>query len=369
MLLCIEKERDACIKQRKPENLFEIIVRKMKARKSHAINDDLAIDPVLDGQCVQISMPTNFGVSFLVSGVLSIIFKTMTAPLERIKLILQTQASSHQIGASERSAYKGFIDAMVRIPREQGFFSLWRGNFLNICRYFPAQAINFSFYNVYHGAYQRIIQPRTNFMQHLISFLAGGSVGVTSCVILYPLSFCITRIAVDVGDSDKVKRQFRNLNDCWRKVYKIDGYKGVYQGMVCSAGGMFLYRSIYFGAYTFGKHWYVDQRAKGFRVSPVLMSLVFAQSASIAATLISYPLDTISKQKMLHSGQLGPRGYETIRQVVARIVETDGLAGFYKGILTNLLTTVCGSCILVTYDLVITRFPRKFEDSESPDMR
>nr|XP_012145095.1 PREDICTED: ADP/ATP translocase 1-like [Megachile rotundata] len=98
---------------------------------------------------------TDFVVSFALSGLLSMMFKTLTAPLERIKLILQTQASSYQIGTTERTPYSGFLDALIRIPKEQGFLSFWRGNLLNICRYFPAQAINFSFFDIYYNAFQK----------------------------------------------------------------------------------------------------------------------------------------------------------------------------------------------------------------------
>lgn len=63
---------------------------------------DNVIDAKMHEPCSQLSVgATNFGASFFISGILAIVFKTMTAPLERIKLILQTQASSHQIAKSE----------------------------------------------------------------------------------------------------------------------------------------------------------------------------------------------------------------------------------------------------------------------------
>ena len=76
----------------------------------------------------------------------------------------------------------------------------------------------------------------------LLPFLAGGAVGMTSCALLYPLTFCNTRISVDVGDNRKIQREFQSLNDCLRKVQRNDGCKGFYQGVTFSATGMFLYR-------------------------------------------------------------------------------------------------------------------------------
>ena len=45
--------------------------------------------------------------------------------------------------------YKGLSDVFMRLPREQGFTSLWRGNMVNVMRYFPAQALNFAFRDTY----------------------------------------------------------------------------------------------------------------------------------------------------------------------------------------------------------------------------
>lgn len=118
--------------------------------------ENVAVDTKLKEYSQLSFEATDFGASFIISGILAVLFKSMIAPMERIKLILQTQASSLQIDTAERSVYSGLWNALVRIPREQGFLSLWRGNFLNICRYFPSQAINFSLYDVYYDAFRQV---------------------------------------------------------------------------------------------------------------------------------------------------------------------------------------------------------------------
>lgn len=37
------------------------------------------------------------------------------------------------------------IDCFVRTVKEEGVLAMWRGNGANIIRYFPTQALNFSF--------------------------------------------------------------------------------------------------------------------------------------------------------------------------------------------------------------------------------
>ena len=80
---------------------------------------------------------------FLAGGISAAVSKTAVAPIERVKLLLQVQHVNKQVNPN--GPYKGMIDCFVRIPKEQGFASFWRGNLANVIRYFPTQALNFAF--------------------------------------------------------------------------------------------------------------------------------------------------------------------------------------------------------------------------------
>lgn len=89
----------------------------------------------------------SFLIDFMMGGVSAAVAKTAVAPIERVKLLLQVQEVSKQIPQDQR--YKGIVDCFVRIPKEQGVGSFWRGNLANVIRYFPTQALNFAFKDVY----------------------------------------------------------------------------------------------------------------------------------------------------------------------------------------------------------------------------
>lgn len=109
----------------------------------------------------------HFARELLMGGVSGVIAKTSCAPLERVKILLQVQsASTHQPGYVP---YKGITDCFLRVVREQGkllfttglkrsgALALWRGNFANCMRYFPAQGMNFAFKDYYQKLF---VKPR-----------------------------------------------------------------------------------------------------------------------------------------------------------------------------------------------------------------
>uniref|UniRef100_A0A2K6UP26 ADP/ATP translocase n=1 Tax=Saimiri boliviensis boliviensis TaxID=39432 RepID=A0A2K6UP26_SAIBB len=139
----------------------------------------------------------SFAKDFLARGIAAAISKTAVAPIERVKLLLQVQHASKQIAADKQ--YKGIVDCIVRIPKEQGVLSFWRGNLANVIRYFPTQALNFAF----KDKYKQI-------------FLGG--------------------VAEDI--------MYTGTVDCWRKIFRDEGgkafFKGAWSNVLRGMGGAFV---------------------------------------------------------------------------------------------------------------------------------
>lgn len=93
----------------------------------------------------------SFVVDFFAGGVSGMAAKTASAPLDRIKLTMQTQ----YINSAVKIPYKSSWDCARRIYLEEGFWSLWRGNLANVYRYFPSQAFNFAFKDQYRTVFVR----------------------------------------------------------------------------------------------------------------------------------------------------------------------------------------------------------------------
>ena len=87
-------------------------------------------------------------IEFLVSGTAAVISKTLASPIEVIKIRLQLQAPLIQKKLIEKP-YKGIVDCFRRLYQEEGVKAYYKGNLVNVIRYFPTQALNFAFKDFY----------------------------------------------------------------------------------------------------------------------------------------------------------------------------------------------------------------------------
>lgn len=175
---------------------------------------------------------SNFFVDFAVGGIAAAVSKTAVAPIERVKLLLQTQDSHPDIKSGKLPRYTGIVDCFGRVAREQGVSSYWRGNFANCIRYFPTQAFNFAFKDTFKTLFPKYNQ-KTEFWKFFGANVAsGGLAGAASLCIVYPLDFARTRLAADMGKNNE--REFTGLVDCVKKVTQKTGARSLYQGFFVS---------------------------------------------------------------------------------------------------------------------------------------
>ncbi|KAL7307322.1 hypothetical protein TKK_0000513 [Trichogramma kaykai] len=288
--------------------------------------------------------PVAFAKDFIAGGVSAAISKTAVAPIERVKLLLQVQHISKQIPEDQR--YKGMVDCFVRIPKEQGFTSFWRGNFANVIRYFPTQALNFAFKDKYKQVFLGGVDKNTQFGRYFLGNLAsGGAAGATSLCFVYPLDFARTRLAADVGKAGG-EREFTGLGNCLTKIFKSDGLGGLYKGFGVSVQGIIIYRAAYFGFYDTARGMLPDPKK-----TPFLISWGIAQVVTTVAGIVSYPFDTVRRRMMMQSGRAkGDILYKSTIHCWKTIAATEGTGAFFKGAFSNVLRGTGGALVLVLYD-------------------
>ncbi|KAK7351278.1 hypothetical protein VNO77_10599 [Canavalia gladiata] len=293
------------------------------------------------------SRVTNFQRDLMAGAVMGGVVHTIVAPIERAKLLLQTQESNLAIVASGRRRFKGMLDCIFRTVTEEGILSLWRGNGSSVLRHYPSVALNFSLKDLYRSVLRGGNSSSNNFFSGAsANFVAGAAAGCTTLVLVYPLDIAHTRLAADIGRTEV--RQFRGIYHFLATIFHKDGIRGIYRGLPASLQGMVVHRGLYFGGFDTMKE-IMSEESKP--EVALWKRWVVAQAVTTSAGLISYPLDTVRRRMMMQSGMEQPV-YNSTLDCWRKIYRTEGLASFYRGAVSNMFRSTGAAAILVLYDEV-----------------
>ncbi|CAF2329856.1 hypothetical protein BRARA_J01075 [Brassica rapa] len=289
----------------------------------------------------------HFHRDLLAGAVMGGVVHTIVAPIERAKLLLQTQESNIAIvgDSSGKRRFKGMFDFIHRTVREEGVLSLWRGNGSSVLRYYPSVALNFSLKDLYRNILRNSSSQESHvFSGALANFIAGSAAGCTALIVVYPLDIAHTRLAADVGK--KEARQFRGIHHFLTTVQRKDGVRGIYRGLPASLHGVIVHRGLYFGGFDTVKEVLSEDKELA-----LWKRWVLAQGVTTSAGLASYPLDTVRRRIMMQSGIEHPM-YSSTLDCWKKIYRVEGLASFYRGALSNMFRSTGSAAILVFYDEV-----------------
>jgi len=291
---------------------------------------------------------SDFLKSFAAGGISGAVAKTCTAPIERVKLIIQTQDANPRIISGEIPRYTGIGNCFSRVASEQGIGAFWRGNFVNILRYFPTQAFNFAFKDSIKAMFPK---PKTGAMKFATNVAAGGLAGAGSLTIIYPLDYARTRLASDVGGG---KRQFNGLADCLKKTATgPGGFMALYGGYGVSVVGIVPFRGAYFGVNdTLAE---MNPYQKRSDAIGLLSKFGQAQTAAICAAYVSYPFDTIRRRLQMQSEKPKDKWlYSGTMDCFSKVIKNEGTQALFKGAAANALRTVGSALVLVGYGEIMT---------------
>ncbi|XP_073044518.1 thylakoid ADP,ATP carrier protein, chloroplastic-like [Primulina eburnea] len=253
--------------------------------------------------------------------------KTVTAPLDRIKLLMQT----HGLRAGQEGVKTGigFIEAFALIGKEEGVKGYWKGNLPQVIRIIPYSAVQLFAYETY----KKLFQSKDGELSVLGRLAAGACAGMTSTFVTYPLDVLRLRLAVEPG--------YQTMTQVASNMIREEGFASFYNGLGPSLIGIAPYIAVNFCVFDLVKKALPEKYQKRTEAS-LLTALV---SATVATTLC-YPLDTIRRQM-----QMKGTPYVTVLDAFPGIVARDGVVGLYRGFVANALKSLPNSSIrLTTFD-------------------
>uniref|UniRef100_A0A7S2WI82 EF-hand domain-containing protein n=1 Tax=Mucochytrium quahogii TaxID=96639 RepID=A0A7S2WI82_9STRA len=260
-------------------------------------------------------------VNFLSGGAAGAVSRTMTAPMDRVKTLMQA-------GSDATKGKISIFQALKNIYRDGGVRAFFRGNGSNVIKIMPESAIKFV---AYDQLKQMVVAEQDNIQLHE-RFLAGAGAGVLAQTVIYPLEIAKTRLAVSA------KGEFSGIFDCLHKIIKKDGPFAIYRGLGPSILGIAPFAGIDLSIFNTLKHYWISTHPGATDGPGNIELLCMGATSSCTGAVATYPLQLVRTRLQTQGMNSNmPVKYNGMLDCFRRIVSTDGVRGLYRGLAPNLL--------------------------------
>ncbi|XP_050310956.1 solute carrier family 25 member 16-like [Anthonomus grandis grandis] len=172
-------------------------------------------------------------------GMAGMVSKTVVAPLDRVKILLQAH-NQHHIN-------HGVFSGLRHILTREGFFALYKGNGAQMVRIFPYAACQFTSFEIYKKYLDGIFGQKS----HIDKFIAGAGAGMTSVFLTYPLDTIRARLAFQISG----EHVYTGIVHTATTMFKEEGgFRGLYRGFTPTLCGMVPYAGLSFYCFEYLKY-------------------------------------------------------------------------------------------------------------------
>lgn len=250
----------------------------------------------------------------LAGGLAGVVSRTATAPLDRLKMLLQVNDAEKRMTMKEGLRY---------MAREGTIKSFFKGNGTNVIKIAPETAIKLTMNDVY----KRMIATDVEEITPPQRMAAGALAGATSQAIIYPLELVKTRLAVCKPG------MYSGIVDCARKVLAQEGARSFYRGLMPSMMGILPYAGVDITVFEMLKESLLDDYDG---MPPPHSILCAGMLSSSLAQFSAYPLALVRTR--LQAQGIGGTAlkYSGMTDVLRKTYQKEGFRGLYKGSMTNL---------------------------------
>uniref|UniRef100_A0A674GS94 Solute carrier family 25 member 25 n=2 Tax=Passeroidea TaxID=175121 RepID=A0A674GS94_TAEGU len=247
--------------------------------------------------------------------------RTCTAPLDRLKVLMQVHAS--------RSNNMCIIGGFTQMIREGGPRSLWRGNGINVLKIAPESAIKFMAYE----QIKRFIGTDQEMLRIHERLLAGSLAGAIAQSSIYPMEVLKTRMAL------RKTGQYSGMLDCAKNILAKEGMAAFYKGYIPNMLGIIPYAGIDLAVYETLKNTWLQRYAVNSADPGVFVLLACGTISSTCGQLASYPLALV-RTRMQAQASVEGAPEVTMRGLFKHILKTEGAFGLYRGLAPNFMKVI-----------------------------
>jgi len=157
--------------------------------------------------------------------------KTAVAPLERVKILLQTRTEGFQS--------LGILQSLRKLWQYEGVRGFYKGNGASVLRIVPYAALHYMTYEQYRCWILNNFAPSVG-TGPVVDLFAGSAAGGTAVLCTYPLDLARTKLAYqvsNVGQSGNAlgnsgqQQTYNGIKDVFKTVYKEGGARSLYRGV------------------------------------------------------------------------------------------------------------------------------------------
>jgi len=262
----------------------------------------------------------------IAGGTAGAVSRTCVAPLDRLKILLQTQPDPPK--------YRGVVHATRLICKEEGVLGLWRGNFANCFRIIPKTAVQYASFGFWTPVIGNLFEG-TNASGAVGKMMSAGMLaGLSAQIATYPLDTVRARLTVDA--SGKLGGMFTAL----AHIVRTEGLGALYKGIFPTLCGSVPYVGIEFSVYGTLKQTSFVPRDPQTGQLTVPGKLLCGACAAITGQTITYPFDLVRRRMQVEGYSANMRKYTGLIDAVSSIFKNEGFFAFYRGLLPNYLKSV-----------------------------
>ncbi|OBS69261.1 hypothetical protein A6R68_02171 [Neotoma lepida] len=247
--------------------------------------------------------------------------RTCTAPLDRLKVLMQVHAS--------RSNNMCIIGGFTQMIREGGAKSLWRGNGINVLKIAPESAIKFMAYE----QMKRLVGSDQETLRIHERLVAGSLAGAIAQSSIYPMEVLKTRMAL------RKTGQYSGMLDCARRILAKEGVAAFYKGYIPNMLGIIPYAGIDLAVYETLKNTWLQRYAVNSADPGVFVLLACGTISSTCGQLASYPLALV-RTRMQAQASIEGAPEVTMSSLFKQILRTEGAFGLYRGLAPNFMKVI-----------------------------
>jgi len=264
-----------------------------------------------------------FAQNFVSGGIAGVASRTITSPLDVVKILAQ-------VGTKE--SQQGFLKTFSNVYNQEGIKAFWKGNGIACIRLFPYNAVQFASFNWLKVA---LADPSSGKLSAMNALIAGSIGGITATCVTYPTDMVKTRLTV--AHADPAKAKYHGILDTFRVIAKEEGLMAFYKGMSTSVIGVIPFAGGTFMAYEVLDGMWGKPKEK---MTPLENFINGCLAASFAQTF-SFPFDTIRKKlqaqsKTVHDSMKPDVEFNGMIDAFVKTVKKHGPLGLWKGTSANL---------------------------------